>query len=732
MNYDNYQPDTFSEATECWKLEELYAALQKIKLQVDRKQLTSLEKTVLRGILSGNSTEKIANFLPGESSGSVINLTWRLYQYIQTLTATNTKDFNYKNIPHLLEAAGYKKSTFSEPIEESAEQIVRGGKQSLTTISLDTTIEEQAFSLSQSKIISTEQVSRQALSEPGQNHLMSKKQHSGFLHTLGNSELNINYELETQCAQKELMKDTSPVSSKSNSLRTSNYRSSLLTPNSELNIDTNTLSFVKADDFMQPISLWTKLGSMFMVGSVGVAIALSAFTPYNVTVKAQAKVRPTGELRIVEAETEGTVVEIHVNENQKVKKDDLLATIDNSRLETQKSKLESNIQQATLQLQQIQVQITAQENRIEAETRAINRTIASAMAELTLSRREYQDRNNTANAQVEEAIANLNSAQEELNQAQTELISLQADLKSAQASLNAAKSKQERYTFVAKSGALSQNQLEEAQLDVEQKEQQIIAKQAAIQRQNQEIARRKQAIAAAQARLNNSQVDLNPSDAEVVIAREKIEREKATGQATLATLKREREALIQQQIEIQQQQSRDERELQQIEKDLQQTFIKAPAEGILFHLNLRNSGQTVVSGEEIAQIAPSNTPLVVKALVPANEIGTVKTGQAVQLRVSACPYPDYGTLKGLVSKISPDALVPKNNDAATLVTAKAANNNQGKAFYEVEIKPDSLSLGKENHKCNLQLGMEGRADIISQEETVLKFLLRKARLITEL
>ena len=59
---------------------------------------------------------------------------------------------------------------------------------------------------------------------------------------------------------------------------------------------------------MPPISLWTKLGGMFMVGSIGVAIAIAAFTPYNVTVNAQAKVRPAGELRIFEAETEVKVV----------------------------------------------------------------------------------------------------------------------------------------------------------------------------------------------------------------------------------------------------------------------------------------------------------------------------------------------------------------------------------------------------------------------------------------
>ncbi|MDJ0903506.1 MAG: hypothetical protein QNJ55_32395 [Xenococcus sp. MO_188.B8] len=51
---------------------------------------------------------------------------------------------------------------------------------------------------------------------------------------------------------------------------------------------------------------------------------------------------------------------------------------------------------------------------------------------------------------------------------------------------------------------------------------------------------------------------------------------------------------------------------------------------------------------------------------------------------------------------------------------------------EVTIEPNSLSLGKDNNQRTLQLGMEGRADIITRKETVLKFLLRKARIVTDL
>jgi multidrug efflux pump subunit AcrA (membrane-fusion protein) len=104
------------------------------------------------------------------------------------------------------------------------------------------------------------------------------------------------------------------------------------------------------------------------------------------------------------------------------------------------------------------------------------------------------------------------------------------------------------------------------------------------------------------------------------------------------------------------------------------------------------------------------------------------------MRVSACPYPDYGTLKGVVSQISPDAVTPQGDRSNSSTNAQSAEPNQdrGKAFYPVVIKPAKNSLGQHNERCALQLGMEARADIISQEETVLKFVLRKARLISDL
>ena len=452
-------------------------------------------------------------------------------------------------------------------------------------------------------------------------------------------------------------------------------------------IQHNSLPVVEANDFMPTIDRWTRLGSMFLVGSMAIVTALAAITPYNITVQTQAKIRPAGELRIVEAKTEGTVVEIVAQANQKLKKDELIAIIDNPSLETQKNQLESNIRQATLQLKQIQAQITAHHYRLLAETNRSDRSIASAKAELNRRRREYQDRQITTTTEVEEAEANLQAAK---------------------ASLNAAKSRLKRYQAAATEGALSKDQLEEVKVTVDEQQ---------------------QSVEANLARLKRAQTALNPIDAEIAIALENIAQEQASGQATLATLKQEKEALIQQQIEIQQQQSRDRHQLQQIEKDLKQTAIKATVDGILFQLNLRNPGQTVTVGKEIAQIAPLGNSLVIKALVPAQEIDRVNTDQQVQMKVSACPYPDYGTLKGTVRNIAPDSITSQSSESNN---SKISHQNLEAGFYQIIIKPESLTLKNGTKQCRIQAGMEGKADIIAQEETVLKFLLRKARLLTDL
>ena len=169
-------------------------------------------------------------------------------------------------------------------------------------------------------------------------------------------------------------------------------------------------------------------------------------------------------------------------------------------------------------------------------------------------------------------------------------------------------------------------------------------------------------------------------------------------------------------------------EVGQISRDLAKTTVTAPGPGVLFSLNLRNPGQMVGAGEELARIAPSQAGLLVKLLVPSQDITNVEVGQRTDLRIAGCPYPDYGTLKAQVVSIAPEASLPPAADRAAGSAAAPPPLQAG--GYEVTLRPDATVLRSRTRRCDLRIGMDLTADITTRVETVLGFLLRKARLST--
>lgn len=434
----------------------------------------------------------------------------------------------------------------------------------------------------------------------------------------------------------------------------------------------NQLPTLSSNEFLPRLSPWAVMSGGFIITLFGVAVVSATVLKYNVVVKAPATIRPTGDLRLVQSAIEGTVNQIAVENNQSVKAGDPIAYLDGSRLNTTKSQLQSDVQQQQLQLSQISTQLSALESQILAETNLMQRTVQAEQAELENQQRLYQEQRVGTEAEFQEASASLRLAQDELA----------------------------RYQQLANTGAIATLMLKEKETAVE----------------------------VAVTKVDRARAALNPTAATIAKAKQQIAQAQAQGEASLATLRQQRGQLLQNQAELQSQLARSQKELQQAERDFNQQVIRAPIAGTLLQLNLRNSRQVVQPGEAVAYIAPANAPLLIKSQVSAQDIEKVKVGQQVQMQVSACPYPDYGTLKGTVKAIAPDALPAPNLGGTGETVAQAAVPTA----YEVTILPQTTYVGTSNHPCQLQAGMEGKADIISRRETVLQFILRKARLISNL
>ncbi|MEH2356585.1 HlyD family efflux transporter periplasmic adaptor subunit, partial [Nostoc sp.] len=491
-------------------------------------------------------------------------------------------------------------------------------------------------------------------------------------------------------------------------------------------INLNSLAAASPEDFLPPIGKWTTIGGLILIATFVAGVTLASILKYKTTVKVAATIRPAGELRLVQAATEGIIKDILVKGNQQVKQGDIIAILDGSRLQTKKSQLLGNIQQTTVQSTQITAQISALDRQIQAENEQTNRATSAAQAELQRTQMDYRNSEISTSTEVEELVANLKLVQDDLETAKAELKSAQASSLATQASFKAAIVKRDRYKPIVKSGALSQDAYEEVTLAVQQQQQAFLSQLAIVEAHKQTVEKQQRAVEAAQARLKKAKTTLN-SIAGVAIARERIAQEKARGEATLSRLQQEREQLIQRRTELENQLNSYQKELKQIEIELQNIIIRASASGTIAQLNLRNVSQVISSGQMIAQIAPSEAPLEIKADIPAEEISKIRLGQKVYMRVSACPYPDYGSLQGTVNSISPDAIEPQSNFNSSNSSLGMRGISQA-ASYKVNIKPENYVLKIVGKECAIQLGMEGSADIISKEETVLQFILRKARL----
>jgi HlyD family secretion protein len=483
------------------------------------------------------------------------------------------------------------------------------------------------------------------------------------------------------------------------------------------------LHSVEVNEFLPQIHNWTSIGLGVMLTIFVAGVGLTTVLTYKVTVKVPATIRPVGELRLVESAISGQVQKIVVKDNQVLNQGDAIAYVDDSRLQTQKRQLQSSIQQGQLQLVQLDAQLGEINTQILAQENLNNRTIIAAQAELGGTQRNFEDQEIKANAEMQQAELALRFANSQLARLQQEGV-LKTTIEEAQTALNLAKLQRDRLQAIADSGAISHTMLEEKQQAVKSARAKL---EQAKNNAKTLLEEKQQALEIAQTNLYKARTAINPNNSAVIIAAERIKQEQARGESTLSALKKELQTLLQQRLEIQKQLIRTRQDLLQTETDLNQSIIRAPITGTLLQLKLRNPGQVVQPSEAVAQIAPLNAPLQIKAYVPAQEINKVEPGQKVQMQVSACPYPDYGTLKGIVKNVAPDILPvaqtqPQNNSAANIPQVNG---------YEVTIKPETLYVGRGENKCYLQPGMQGRTDIISREETVLQFILRKARLITD-
>lgn len=138
--------------------------------------------------------------------------------------------------------------------------------------------------------------------------------------------------------------------------------------------------------------------------------------------------------------------------------------------------------------------------------------------------------------------------------------------------------------------------------------------------------------------------------------------------------------------------------------------LMAPADAVVLEVAQRSIGSVLREAEPLFTLVPLDVPIEAEVSIDARDIGLVRAGAPVRIKLDAYPFQKHGTLEGTVRTITEDSFVDKEN------TAQAA-------FYRARVALTPGTLRGVADSYRLIPGMTVAAEIKSGERTVLSYFL---------
>jgi adhesin transport system membrane fusion protein len=144
------------------------------------------------------------------------------------------------------------------------------------------------------------------------------------------------------------------------------------------------------------------------------------------------------------------------------------------------------------------------------------------------------------------------------------------------------------------------------------------------------------------------------------------------------------------------------------------TQLRAPIAGTVNRVLVTTIGGSVRPGEPLVEIVPAGDALVVEAQVRPADIAFVHIGQKAVVKLTAYDYSVYGSMNGVVERISPDASV---------------NEKTGESFFTIRVATTGANgqngglLGLDGKPLPIGVGMVAEVDLLGQRRSVLSYLL---------
>lgn len=152
-----------------------------------------------------------------------------------------------------------------------------------------------------------------------------------------------------------------------------------------------------------------------------------------------------------------------------------------------------------------------------------------------------------------------------------------------------------------------------------------------------------------------------------------------------------------------------EESLKRLRAKVDRLIVRAPHRGLIQDLKVQTVGQVVQPGALLMQVVPDDAPLEAEVRIAPRDIGHIRVGQPVNLRVSSFEYTRFGYAAGTLKRMSASSVVdPQSNQL----------------FYRGWVTLTNPYVGNTPGQFMVQPGMSLEADIITGQKTLLTYLIK--------
>ncbi len=154
--------------------------------------------------------------------------------------------------------------------------------------------------------------------------------------------------------------------------------------------------------------------------------------------------------------------------------------------------------------------------------------------------------------------------------------------------------------------------------------------------------------------------------------------------------------------------------------------LRAPQTGVVKDLATHTPGTVVAPGTILMTIVPAGERLRAEVWLANDDVGFVRAGQDVKLKLATFQFQKYGMARGSVAQISADATEAPNPNTRSGALA-GRDRPAGALAFRALIDLQSEYLEADDRSYALAPGMQVIAEVHLGERTVLEYLLSPVR-----